>query len=57
MCDKLNTIVNSLGKEIPDATFLIHINQYNKNKQSLGKKIDMLIKNDWPYSFSNYYCS
>ena len=28
----LKTKVNSLEKEIPDATILIHINQYNTDK-------------------------
>ena len=39
---KFNTIktkVNSLKKKIYDATTLIHINQYNTDKQSLEKKI------------------
>ena len=35
----LKTKVNSLEKKIPDATILIHINQYNIDKQSLEKKI------------------
>ena len=34
----LNTKVNSLEKKIPDATTLIHINQYNTYKQDLEKK-------------------
>ena len=34
----LKTIVNSLEKEIIDATTLIHINQYNTDKQILNKK-------------------
>ena len=34
----LKTKVNTLGKKIPDATTLIHINQYNTDKQNLGKK-------------------
>ena len=45
---KLNTLktkVNNLEKKIPDATALIHINQYNTNKQNLEKKMEMLIKN------------
>ena len=39
---KLNTLkrkVNNLKKKIPDATTLIHINQYNTEKQSLEEKI------------------
>ena len=35
----LKTKVNSLEKKIPDATTLIHINQYSIDKQSLEKKI------------------
>ena len=34
----LKTKVNSLENEIPDATTLIHINQYKTDKQSLEKK-------------------
>ena len=41
----LKTKVNSLEKKIPDATILIHINQYNTNKKNLEKKFEMLIKN------------
>ena len=35
----LKTKVNILEKKIPDATILIHINQYNTDKQNLEKKI------------------
>ena len=35
----LKTKVNRLEKKIPDATTLIHINQYNIGKQNLEKKI------------------
>ena len=35
----LKTKVNNLEKKIPDATTLIHINQYNADKQNLEKKI------------------
>ena len=35
----LKTKLNSLEKKIPDATTLIHINQYNTDKQNLEKKI------------------
>ena len=31
--NKLNTKVNKFEKKIPDAITLIHINQYNTNKQ------------------------
>ena len=41
----LKTKVNSLEKKIPDATTLIHINQYNTDKQNLEKKWEMLTKN------------
>ena len=34
----LKTKVNSLENKIPDATTLIHINQYNTDKQNLEKK-------------------
>ena len=43
--NKLKKKVNSLEKKIPDATILIHINQYNTNKKNLEKKLEMLIKN------------
>ena len=35
----LKTKVNNLDKKIPDATTLIHINQYNTEKQKLEKNI------------------
>ena len=35
----LKTKVNNLEKKIPDATTLIHINQYNTDKQNLEKKV------------------
>ena len=34
----LKTKVNNLEKIIPDATTLIHINQYKKNQQNFEKK-------------------
>ena len=37
--DTLKAKLNSLEKKIPDATTLIHISQYNTNKQNLEKKI------------------
>ena len=40
----LKTKVNDLEKNIPDATTLIPINQYNTNKQNLEKKKKILIK-------------
>ena len=36
---KLKTKVNNLEKNIPDATTLMHINQYCTDKQNLEKKI------------------
>ena len=39
----LGTKVNSLERKIPDVTTLIHINQYNTDKQNLEKKIVILI--------------
>ena len=35
----LKTKVNNLDKKIPNGTALIHINQYNTDKQNLDKKI------------------
>ena len=40
----LQTKVNSLEKTIPDATTLIHIDQYNADKQNLEQKLEMLNK-------------
>ena len=40
----LKTKENSLEKKFPDATTLIHINQYNTDKQNLEKKLEILIK-------------
>ena len=34
----IKTKVNNLGKKIPDATTVIHINQYNTDKQNFEKK-------------------
>ena len=36
----LKTKVNELDKKFPDATTLIHINQYNTDKQNLEKQIE-----------------
>ena len=52
----LKTKVNSLEKKIPDATTLIHINQYNTDKQNLEKKLEILIKNTRYKWFSDYNC-
>ena len=40
----LKTKVNSLEKENLDATSLMHIDQYNTDKQNLEKNLEMLIK-------------
>ena len=39
VCNKLNTKVNNLENKIPGATTMIHINQYNTDRQNLEKKI------------------
>ena len=53
----LKAKVNNLDKKIPDATILIHINQYNTDKQNLEKKkLEMLIKNTRFEWFSDYNC-
>ena len=41
---KSNMKVKNLENKTPDATTLIHINQYNTDKQSLKKKMEMSIK-------------
>ena len=33
----LKTNINNVGRKIPDATALIHVNQYNIDKQNLEK--------------------
>ena len=40
----LGTKVNNLERRIPAAITLIHINQYNTDKQNLEKKLEPLIK-------------
>ena len=53
----LKTKVNKLDKKIPDATTLVHINQYNTDNQNLEKKIgDVDKKNTRCKWFSNYNC-
>ena len=44
--NKLKTKVNNLEKKIPDANRLIHITQYNTDKQNLEKKIGDVDKKD-----------
>ena len=39
----LKTKVSNLEKKMPDAATLIQIRQYNKDKQNLEKKLEMLI--------------
>ena len=41
--NKLNLKINNLKNKIPDATALIHINQYNTDEQSLEKKYLTLV--------------
>ena len=41
----LKTKVNNVEKKNPEAANLIHINQYNSDKQNLEKKLETLIKN------------
>ena len=57
---KLNTLitkVNSLEKTVPDATTLIHINQYNTDKQNLEKKIGEIDNKNTRYGwFSDCNC-
>ena len=52
----LKTKVNSLEKKIPDATTLIHINQYNTDKQNLEKKNEDIDTNTRYKWFSDYNC-
>ena len=41
VCNKLNKKVNNLEHKIPDATNIIHIDQYNTNKRNFKKKIEL----------------
>ena len=54
----LKTKVNNLEKKIPDATTLIHINQYNTDNQKVEKKIgDVDKKKNTRYKwFGDYSC-
>ena len=53
----LKTTVNNLEKKIPDASTLIHINQYNADKQNLEKTIGDVDKKITKYKwFSDYNC-
>ena len=54
----IKTKVNNLENKIPDATILVHINQYNTDKQNLEKEIENVDKKykiqvvSWPQLFS-----
>ena len=53
----LQTKVNNLEKKIPDETTLTYINQYNKDKQNLEKKIGDADKKNYRCKwFSDYNC-
>ena len=52
----VKTKVNTLEKKIHDTTTLIHINQYNTEKQNLKKKIGDIDKNTRYKWFSDYNC-
>ena len=52
----LKTKVSNKEKKISDATNSIHINQYNTDKQNVGKKLEMLIKNTRHSWFSDFIC-
>ena len=53
----LKTKVNNFDKKIPDATTLIHINQYNTYKQNLEKKNWSCWLNNTRYKrLSDYNC-
>ena len=41
--------VNNLDKKVPDVTTLIHVNQYNTDKQNLEKKIRDVDKKNTRY--------
>ena len=45
----LKTKVNSLEKKISDATTLIHVNQYNTDKQNLEKNLGNVDKKNTDY--------
>ena len=39
-----NTLKTKSDRKVPDVTTLIHINQYNTDKQNLEEKLMILIK-------------
>ena len=43
----MKTKVSNLEKKIPDGTTLIHVNQYNTDKQNLDKKNGDVDKKIW----------
>ena len=51
----LKTKVNTLEKKIPDATTLIHINQYSTDKQNVEKKIRDVDKKNTRYEWLSDY--
>ena len=53
----LKTKVNNFENKIPDAATLIYTNQYNRDKQNVGKKLEIMIKKNTRYEwFSDYNC-
>ena len=53
----LKTKVNNLKRKLPDATTLIHINQYNTDKQNFEKIIGGVDKNNTRYKWlTDYNC-
>ena len=53
----LKTKVNNLEKKNPDVTTLIHIIQYNTDKQNLEKKLRDVDKKNTNYKwFKDYIC-
>ena len=52
----LNTKVNKLDKKTSHVFALIHINQYNTDKQNLVKKLEILIKKNKYKCVSGYNC-
>ena len=50
---KLHTKVNNVESKIPDVSTLIQTNLYNTDKESLEKKLEMLLKQ---YCWSSKNC-
>ena len=55
MFNKINKKSNNLEKKILKVTTLIHINQYNTDKQSLEKNIGDVDKKKYQTCVSNNY--